>query len=681
MKRAGHSHKKHTAYGKPLYFFVLLILLLSVATGAFYRVVLNDFVSYDDHKYVLKNPHLRDGITIDTIRWAFTSCKRASNWHPLTWLSHALDWQLFGAKPAGHHMVNLLFHLANITLLFLFLYRATGAMGRSAVVAGLFGVHPLHVESVAWVAERKDVLSTFFWMLTMWAYVLYVRLGTHEARRKVWAYSGMVFFFTLGLLCKPMVVTLPCVLLLLDYWPLGRVGKQGAVSGIPDAGSGVWRREESANWKALVVEKAPLFLLVAGSSVMTFYAQRAGGSVASMEGYTVGVRIANAFVSYVAYLWKMIWPRCLAPFYPHPNDTIPTILVFMSTFLVLGVSVLSILYRRRMPYFFVGWFWYLGTLVPVIGFIQVGMQAMADRYTYVPLTGVFIALVWGIGDAVNVGRGHLSQASSFGSKAIAVSPFLPVVSAIALVALACCSWVQVGYWKDTVTLFEHALAVTRGNYVAHNNIGQEMQAAGRLEEAIAHYSRAVQTDPDPGLAYNNLGAALAQSGKVTEAMKMFEEALKCDPDCAEAYVNLGRGLALQGKVDEALKKLKQAIEIDPDQAGAYLEIGNILGRKGFLDKAAEQFRIAIRIDPGMPEAHSNLGFVLRQQGRIDEAIPEFEEAIRLRPSFAAPYHNLLAICYKQHDYDGARQIVARAAQNGAVLDPRMLKPLSDRTRQ
>lgn len=653
-------------------FLILAVVLVVLTLSCFYRVAFNDFVSYDDHKYVLKNPNIREGLSGTTIRWAFTSCKRASNWHPLTWLSHALDWQLFGPHPTGHHLVNLAFHVANVLLLFFVLWRMTKALWQSAFVAGLFGVHPLHVESVAWVAERKDVLSTFFWMLTIWAYVGYVnscRLGSSHA---TWFYVATTIFLALGLLSKPMVVTLPCVLLLLDYWPLRRMGSNGSnlLSGHSRGYPGKGERGSSLGF--LFFEKLPLFVLAMGSSAMTFYAQRAGGSVASMEGYRLGVRCANAFVSYAAYLWKMIWPRRLAPFYPHPNDTTPTLIVILAVLIVAVTTAASVMYRRTKPYLFVGWLWYLGTLIPVIGLVQVGMQAMADRYTYVPLIGIFIVLSWGTSDILGLDLKPLKQTR----KRSISSPVFNVAAAVILGVLAFCTWVQVGYWKDTVTLFEHALAVTKGNYVAHNNIGQEMQAAGRLTEAIAHYAKAVQTDPDPGLAYNNLGAALAQTGKLDEAMKMFREALKCDPDCAEAYVNLGRGLALQGKTDEALENLRRAIQIDPDQAGAYLEVGNILGRKGFLDQAAEQFRIAIRIDPTMPEAHSNLGFVFRQQGKISEAIAEFEEAIRLKPAFAAPYHNLLAICYQERDFAEARRVVARAKRNGARLDPRMLVPLS-----
>ncbi|MDI6829611.1 MAG: glycosyltransferase family 39 protein, partial [Armatimonadota bacterium] len=405
------------------------ILLIVITAVAFGQVAGHKFVSFDDSKYVTLNPHIRDGINARSIVWAFTAF-RASNWHPLTWLSHALDCQLYGLhNAAGHHITNLVLHIANVVMLFVLLSKITGAVWRSAFVSLLFGVHPLHVESVAWIAERKDVLSTFFWILTLLAYVRYVQYP------KTKTYIPVIVFFALGLMSKPMLVTLPFILLLLDYWPLSRItfGKQS---------------KQSSKITKLIVEKLPILFLAAGSSAMTFIAQRKGGSVATVESFTVGVRVANALVSYVKYIIKMLWPENLAAFYPHPNDTIPIWQVIGAWIVVIGITIFFIRAAKSRPYLIVSWLWYLITLVPVIGFVQVGFQAMADRYTYIPLTGIFLIVTWGISDLfVNINKRNDYK---WGSSPVSLTfsrSILPFVSALVGTTLIILTWCQVRYWK------------------------------------------------------------------------------------------------------------------------------------------------------------------------------------------------------------------------------------------
>ncbi|MCL6520737.1 MAG: tetratricopeptide repeat protein [Armatimonadetes bacterium] len=645
--------------GKPISSHIhlkLCILVVIITAVAFAQVVGHKFVSYDDSKYVTLNPHIRNGITLTTIAWAFTTF-RASNWHPLTWLSHALDCQLYGLHNAcGHHVTNLLLHLANVALLFFLFSKMTGAVWQSAFLAILFGVHPLHVESVAWVAERKDVLSTLFWMLTIFAYIQY------SQSPKTKTYISVITFFTLGLMSKPMLVTLPFVLLLLDYWPLKRMN-----IGPPS--------KSSSKITKLVLEKVPLFILAACSSAMTFIAQRIGGSVATVESFTVGVRVANALVSYVKYLVKTIWPHNLAAFYPHPNNTIPTWQVFGSWIIILAITISVFKVIKKRPYLMVGWLWYLVTLIPVIGFIQVGFQAMADRYTYIPLIGIFIIIAWGVPDLVGrVGASRIKQDSTISPSSR--STILPFASSLVTLTLVILTWHQVRYWKDTITLFEHAIAVTKGNYVAHNNLGQELSSIGELDKAIAHYRLAIKSDPDPGLAYNNLGAALAQLGRISEAMEVFHRAVESDPECCEAYVNLGRGYSLQGDLIKAKQNLEKALEIDPENSAAYLEMGNVLGRQGMYAKAEEYFAKAIYLNPNSAEAHSNMGVIYRKTNRLDKAIAEFREAIRLKPDLPAPYHNLAFIYYTRGDIKTAWDVIQEGEANGVNPNPMLVQALS-----
>ncbi len=637
--------------------FALFLMALTIA--AFWPTLSNGFVSYDDDRYVTGNPHLQSGLSTQTIAWAFTTF-RASNWHPLTWISHALDCQLYGMNPLGHHATNLLLHIANVLLLFWILVHMTKSRWQSAFVAALFAVHPLHVESVAWIAERKDVLSTFFWMLTMLAYVRYTESPTLRRYLPVMAAYG------LGLLAKPMLVTLPFALVLLDYWPLGRSDQSSVIS--HQSGKGVPGTRHRAPWH-LVLEKVPLFALAAASCAITFIAQRTGGSVAGLE-ISPAQRIGNALVSYVCYMVKMLWPSGLACFYPRAS--IQTWQALLSGMTLLGMTVLAIRMARRRPYLLTGWLWYVGTLVPVIGLVQVGMQSMADRYTYIPLIGIFIMLAWGVPELLGKGerekgrKGELQpstsnaqcsrkksrrQPSTINHQPFPITRHLSpvtaplVATAIAIVViLATCTNLQARHWHDSTTLFEYAIAVTEGNYIAHNNLGQILTSERRFDEAIAHYRKALETDPDPGLTYSNLGAALAETGHFDEAMENFRLSVKSDPECAEGHTNLGRGLCLQGKSDEAMKHLSIALKLDPENPMPHLAMGELIGRMGHFNKA----------------------------------IPEFEKAIALKPDLAAAHYNLAIAYYTKGNYSAAWAEVHLTQRHGLNPDPRFLQSLSQK---
>ena len=583
-------------------------MCLAVVIAAVYWPVWHaGFLNYDDDQYVTANPHVRGGVTVAGVVWAFTAY-HSWNWHPLTWLSHALDCECFGMNAGGHHAVNVLLHVANAVLLFLVLRRMTGATWRSAWVAALFGVHPLHVESVAWVAERKDVLSGLFWMLALGGYVRYVERPTRLR------YAAVAGWYAMGLMAKPMVVTLPCVLLLLDYWPLGRTRWVPSVVG----------NNAPLRIGALVREKVPLFALAVVSCGVTIWAQHSGGAISSLERLPLGLRLANAAVSYVRYIEKAVWPSGLAAFYPYP--VWPPGLVIVAGAILAAVSVVVIRGVRRQPHLAVGWFWFLGTLVPAIGLVQVGGQSMADRYTYLPLTGLFIMLCWSV-PARAMARWKLKVIT--GAAAVAV-----------LAVYAALSRVQVGYWKDSETLFRHALAVTRDNWVAHDNLGTALQHAGKIEEAIAQYEQALRIKPHFAEAHYNLGSALGQTGRIPEAIEHLEQALRIRPDYAEAHCNLGLALAQAGRMPEAIGHFEQALRINPDYADAHNNLGLAMMRLGRMPEAIEHLQQALRIKPDFAEAHYNLGLALEKAGRVPEAIQHYEQALRINPDDAEVHNNL-----------------------------------------
>ncbi len=493
-----------------------------------------------------------------------------------------LDVQLFGLNPGAHHWTSVVFHMANVLLLFMVLQLMTGNIWRSGFVAALFAIHPLHVQSVAWIAERKDLLSTFFGLLAIWGYIRYVQFPT------IGRFLPVLLFFILSLMAKPMMVTLPFVLLLLDYWPLERFqfGFKPEVS--PPS-------QRSALKAALMLEKIPLLVVSAVSCIITVYAQQAGGAVGSSVAYPFHVRMANALISYVSYIGQMIWPSNLAVFYPYPG-VLPGWRIIVAGILLAGITCLAIRLVKSKPWLIVGWLWFLGTLVPVIGLVQIGAQAMADRYTYVPLIGLFIILAWGVPDLLKRFRYQ-----KFG---------LAVITALVTVTLTIVSWGQVKTWQSSVTLFERALAVTKNNYVAHNNLGHYRLNEGRLTDAINHFTKAAEINPKFELAHLNLGVALSRQGKIDEAIRSYTRALQVKPDYVVAYNNLGNALYRQGKYQKAISNYLQATQIDPNYEEAYNGIGAVLIRLGEIEKAVVFFKKALKINPGFESAQNNLNNTL-----------------------------------------------------------------------
>lgn len=565
--------------------FICLILITAVLL-VYWQVGDHEFINYDDNVYITDNAQVQEGLTSKGIIWAFTT-SHTGNWHPLTWMSHMLDCELYGLNPWGHHLTNVLIHLANTILLFLGLRWMTGAIWRSGLVAALFALHPLHVESVAWVAERKDVLSTFFWMLTMLAYVHYVNRPGGKR------YLLVLVTFSLGLMAKPMLVTLPFVLLLLDYWPLNRFQPQAVTGSVADQPLGLRSSgdDKSTILKA-VMEKTPLFVLSVFSSGVTVMAQQQAGAISTLEIVPFQLRIANGLVSFVAYMGKMIWPQDLAVFYPHPGSDLQIWKPVAAGLFLLTVSTVALWVAQRYRYVPVGWLWYLGTLVPVIGLVQVGEQAMADRYTYVPLIGLFIVVVWGFADLVKGWRSRRWLVS--------------VLTAMLVSALMVGSWLQVAHWKNSTKLFKHALDVTTNNYVAHYTLGNTLALQGNVAGAIFHYNEALQINPNYAEAHNNLGNALALQGNLAGAISHYNKALQINPDHAEAHRNLAVGLDRQGKHQEAIQHYAEVLRISPHDA----------------------------------QSHNNLGAALAEQGRLEEAIAHFTEALRINPNFTEAQRNL-----------------------------------------
>jgi Flp pilus assembly protein TadD len=565
--------------------FICLVLVVSIL-GVYWQVKNHQFVNYDDNVYISDNPQVQSGFTSKTLSWAFTTTQ-AGNWHPLTWFSHMMDYRLFGLNPRGHHLSSVLLHILNSILLFLLLRWATSVIWPSALVASLFALHPLHVESVAWVAERKDVLSTFFSFLTILAYINYAKLPKKRN------YLLVLLLFALGLMAKPMLVTLPFVLLLLDYWPLNRFQSRR------EYGSGDNKTDKSSEPSSeklqplrLIGEKLPMFILSGISCVVTLWAQEKAGALSGLEIVPVKWRIANAILSSVYYMGKMIWPRGLAVFYPHPEDSLPIWQAVLAGFFLLMVSIVVIRMAARYKYGVVGWLWYLGTLVPVIGLVQVGEQAMADRYTYVPLIGLFIIIAWGLADLGKESRRRRN---------------LLIVSVISLLlVLALCSWQQARLWKNSVGLFEHTLEVTTDNYVAHYTLGNALALQGNLVGAMVHYNEALRIKPNHAEVHNNLGNALALQGNLPEAVAHYKESLRIAPRQGKTHRNLGVALDRQGKYEEAMRHYLEALRLNPQDAQSHNNIGVTLAEQGKLEEAIAHFSEAVKINPNFTEAQRNL---------------------------------------------------------------------------
>ncbi len=507
---------------------IVCVVLVALTSLAYLQVKDSQFITCDDDMYVYENPLVRAGLTWEGVKWSFTAFHSA-NWHPLTWQSHMLDSQLYGMRPRGHHLTNLLFHLANTVLLFLFLNRTTGAFWPSALVAALFALHPMHVESVAWVSERKDVLSTFFWLATLWAYAWYV--AAPSLRR----YLSVLLCFSLGLMAKPMLVTLPFVLLLLDYWPFNRwhAGKAPAVAGDGESEPAP-ALPLSFSWP-LIREKIPLFALSIVSCCITVAAQRVGGAVMPLTIQPLGARIANALVAYVTYGVKLFWPYPMALFYI--LTPVPWWQAVGAGLALLSLSALLLYGARRYPFLAVGWLWYLGTLVPVIGLVQVGGQSMADRYTYIPYIGLFIILAWGV-SAATVGWRRRET-------------ILSLVAAAGLAAALVSSWGQAGYWRNSATLFTHSIQVTGDNYLAYHHLGMAFYSEGRLPQAIAMYQKTLAIAPGYPPSYNNLGIAYAREKRWDEAVAMFKKAIHLTPGNVSFHRNLALAYQQQGKKSAA----------------------------------------------------------------------------------------------------------------------------------
>ena len=578
--------------------------LALVTLGLFWPVTQAAFINYDDPDYVSQNPRIPGGLSWDNIQWAFTHTVNA-NWHPVTVLSHLLDGQLFGLEPWGPHLVNVLLHTANTVLVFLWLRRLTGTHWRSALVAALFGWHPAPVESVAWVAERKDVLSTFFGLLALVGYTRYVEESEVQGpRSRVW-YGACLAAFALGLLSKPMLVTWPLVLLLLDYWPLGRF-RSGRV------------------WP-LVREKLPFMALVAAASVVTFLVQRNSGAVVTMARMPLGARSENAVISYCRYLGKLFWPEHLVIFYPHPGYW-PGGWVLLAVVLLGGLTGLFIVQWRRQPYLLMGWLWYVGTLVPVIGLVQVGEQAMADRYTYIPSLGVLIMVVWGAEELTRSWRRER---------------WVAVVAGTAVLGLCLgLTRQQLGYWRDSETLYRHALAFTKNNYIALSNLGSALFDLGRNQEAIGQFKLALGVRPGAALMHNDLGSALLADHQTNAAVGEFEAALRDDTNYAPAYYNLGLVLLAQGRTNTAISQLQEAARREPDFAKPHYALGSLFFNEGRTNQAIGEYQTALRLEPAYAEVRHDLGLIYSQTGRTEEAISEFQAALRSKPAYAEARYNL-----------------------------------------
>jgi tetratricopeptide (TPR) repeat protein len=569
-------------------------------------------VNFDDDVYVYNAPLVHAGLTINGLAASFAR-PHAGNWHPVTTISHMLDYQLYGLNAGGHHATNVLLHALAVMLLFHVLRQMTGAVWKSAIVATLFAVHPLHVESVAWVSERKDVLSAVFLFLMLGAYDRYARLPT------ISRYAMVTALFVAGLMSKPMLVTVPVVLLLVDYWPLRRFEQIAAATRKTKTGRSCNQRRQI---QRVFLEKVPWLILAAGDAIITFALQKR--SAGSLPPLPFLWRTENALVSYTTYIWKTVWPARLAVFYPHPNDTLATWQVALSAIFLLAVSCAVVVWRQKRPYLFTGWLWYLVMLVPVIGIVQVGEQGYADRYTYLPSIGLFLIAAWGIGEMAAIGHTRLWR---FAVTAGVIS---------ILTALACGAFAQASYWRNSKTLWEHALAVTTDNDVAHNNLGYLSVDRGELDKAMWHFEsasriRSKKSDPhyNLGTAFveMNIGDALARKGQPDEAMAHFEKAIKLQPDYAGAYYNRGNVLYAKGRIDEAIPDFQKALRFQPSHADAHTGLGNSLLRKGDLKKAMEQYEEAIALAPSDPHSRNNLAWVLATSS--DPAVRNGAKAIEL----------------------------------------------------
>jgi tetratricopeptide (TPR) repeat protein len=657
---------------------IVCIFLIAITWFVFGQTVRYDFVNYDDDAYVYANPLIRSGLTIPGATYAFSG-RHSGNWHPLTTLSHMLDCQLWGSHAGGHHLTNIVLHTIAVVLLFLILRQMTGALWRSAFVAAVFAVHPLRVESVAWISERKDVLSAVFFMLTLGFYLRYVRYPS------VKRYLAVVGSFALGLMCKPTLVTVPLILLLLDYWPLGRFRASEV-------------RGQRSVVRNLVVEKIPLFALSAAGAGATLWAHEK--SIIQIERLPFVWRVGNGPVTCLTYIKQMIWPARLAVFYPHPGHTLPVWEIVLAIVLLLLASAAAIALRRKRPYFLTGWFWYLIMLLPVIGLIQVGSQGHADRYTYLSQIGLYILLAWAITDAL---------ASRVQRRIVGVT------ASAAIILLAWCAHIQASYWRNGDSLWRHAIAVTSENFIAHDGLGQflldhgrldeaidQFQVAlnidprypmartnlgialtkkGRLDEAIAHLQTVLKDYPNDAKAHHNLGIALARKGDSPSAIAAFEKALSIQSRYPSAHYNLGMALDDSGRIDDAIAHYQQAVQEDPHFAEAYYLLGNDLFRRSRIDDAIAAYKRALQSRPAYPEVENNIGLALLKEGRPGEAIAHWENALANESDFVAALNNLAWVLAafpeaSIRNGDKALKLADRANQLSGSKDPAVLRTLA-----
>ena len=595
---------------------IAIAAALAIVTLAIYaQVVGHQFITLDDPTYIRENPMVNRGVTLAGVAWAFTTFY-ATNWHPLTWISHMLDCQFFGMNAGRHLLINALIHVANTILVFWFLLRTTRARWPSALVAALFALHPLHVESVAWVSERKDTLSTFFGLLSLIAYVRYAKAPS------ISRYAWVAIALALGLLAKPMLVTWPFVMLLLDYWPLGRL----AGPMVKEHRRGAPHKEAATGIASLVWEKLPLFALVAASAIITFVAQSQGGAVRTFTDAPITLRLSNALVSYVKYLLLTFWPNDLAVYYPFAWAGIPAWQIIGAALLLLGITAFCFSQRKIRPYLIVGWLWFLGTLVPVIGLVQVGGQIMADRYFYVPSIGLFIAIVFGLADIAKSWR---------------VAPLLSGgITVGVLLILATLTNAQVQRWRDSFTLFEHTLAVTPPNLRIENSLALAMGASGKYDEAAAHFEKTLQIDPSFYDGLVGMGVTRAFQGRMPEAIGYFQAAIRSQPDTPKAHVQLALALWKQNNDQAAFEEMRRASQLAPNDADIRADFGLALELVGQIPEAIEQLHEALRMNPNNAEAHGNLGLALLASGKARESVPEFEMALHLKPELKGAADNL-----------------------------------------
>jgi protein O-mannosyl-transferase len=628
--------------------WVPIVVLIALNAFVYAQVRTFAFVNWDDPSYITDNPNIPAGLTWHSVRWALTT-GYSPYWHPMTWLSHLLDVQLYGLDAGPHHVTSLLLHMATTVLVFVLFRRMTGTTNRSAFLAALFAVHPLHVESVAWIAERKDVLSTFFWTLALLAYVAYVR------RQTPGRYLGVIGLFALALMSKPMVVTMPFVLLLLDIWPLARVR---------------FTRDDLPAWRRAALEKAPLLALAVGTSVATVIVQHRVGAMAGLDALPWHLRATNATVAYVEYAWKTVWPTHLAAFYPY--HVYAPWQVLAAALALLAVTLAAIRLRNRHPYLLVGWAWYLVTLAPVIGLLQAGEQRVADRFMYVPMLGLLIVVSWGVPALVERWRG--------------AARLLPAAAAAVVIVCTVTARAQAAHWSDSVALWQHATRVTPDSYIAFENLGQASRERGQLDEASANYRQALALAPAGSPAYqaviyNSLGLVLTRQGRSEAAVTQFAAAARLNPRFAEAQSNLGNALAASGRFAEAVDHYRSAVRIKPDFTEALVGLGSALVSQRKADEAVAAYSEALRADPGLAQAHNGLGAALAMVGQDDRALVEYTEALRLKPDLPTAHLNIAVLQIRrgqlvearQHldtalsidpEYAPARQLLARLAATG-----------------